>query len=405
MMINDFGESFIKLLKSSAGISEGKTGMIYQPQCITISHMKILVVNWQDRKNPRAGGAEVHLHDFFGRIAAMGHEVTLLASGFKGAPRKEVIDGIKVYRFGGRNYFNFVLPFVYWTKFHRKKFDVLVLDINKIPFFTLLLERKPKVGIAHHLFGKSIFLEVPPPMALYVYLTEMIFFKLAKNVPFVAVSPSTAEELKKRGIKQVKVIYNCVDRRKFRTLGIPKTPHPSVTYLGRITKYKSIDHLVDAFRIVKLQIPEAKLTIVGEGPYRKKLMEYAEGLDVVFTGFVSEEEKVEILNRSWVVVNPSVKEGWGLTVIEANACGTPVIAANSPGLRDSVKHNITGILYPYGDIQKLASEIVRVLRDEDLRNRLTQNALEWSRRFDCDKNAEELLKFLKFIKDNWSNLH
>lgn len=356
--------------------------------------MKILVINWQDIKNPRAGGAEVHLHDFFGRIAGMGHDVTIIVSGFKGAPKEEIIDGMKIYRIGGRNYFNFVLPFVYWTKFHKIDFDVLVLDINKIPFFTLLLEKRPKVGIAHHLFGKSIFLEVPVPMALYVYLTEYLFFKLAKNLPFIAVSPSTAEELKKRGVRHVKIIYNCVNKEKYRVLGIPKTTYPSVTYLGRITKYKSVDHLIDAFRIVKAHVPEAKLTIVGEGPYRNKLMEYAKGLDVEFTGFVSEEKKVEILNRSWVVVNPSVKEGWGLTVIEANACGTPVIAANSPGLRDSVKNGETGILYPYGDIEKLAAEIVRVLTDERLRETLSQNALTWSQNFDCDKNAEKLLRFL-----------
>lgn len=357
--------------------------------------MKILVINWQDIKNPRAGGAEVHLHDFFGRIARMGHDVTVIVSGFKGAPREEIIDGMKIYRIGGRNYFNLVLLFVYWTKFHKMDFDVIVLDINKIPFFTLLLEKKPKIGIAHHLFGKSIFLEVPAPMALYVYLTELIFFKLAKNLPFIAVSPSTAAELKKRGVKNVKIIYNCVNRERFRVLGIPKTPYPSVTYLGRITKYKSIDHLIDAFRIVKNRVPEAKLTIVGEGPYRKKLMDYAKRLDVEFTGFVSEEEKVEILNRSWVVVNPSVKEGWGLTVIEANACGTPVIAADSPGLRDSVKNGETGILYPYGDIEKLAEEITRVLTDEELRENLSKNALTWSQNFDCNKNAKKLLRFLE----------
>jgi len=365
--------------------------------------MKILVINWQDIKNPRAGGAEVHLHDFFGRIARMGHEVTVIVSGFKGAPKEETIDGMKFYRIGGRNYFNFVLPFFYWTKFHRIDFDVIVLDINKIPFFTLLLEKKPKVGIAHHLFGKSIFLEVPRPMALYVYLTELLFFKFARNIPFIAVSPSTAEELKKRGVKHVRIIYNCVDSEKFHVLGIPKTPYPSVTYLGRITKYKSIDHLIDAFRIVKRDVPDAKLTIVGEGPYREKLMNYAQGLNVEFTGFVPEEKKIEILNRSWVVVNPSIKEGWGLTVIEANACGTPVIAANSPGLKDSVKNGETGILYPYGDIQKLAKEIIRILTDKELRETLSSRALAWSKHFDCNNNAGKLLKFLEEMTREKSN--
>ena len=171
-----------------------------------------------------------------------------------------------------------------------------------------------------------------------------------------------------------------------------------MTYLGRITKYKSIDHLIEAFKIVKQRVPEARLMIVGEGPYRKKLMEMAKGLEVEFTGFVSEEEKVEILNKSWVVVNPSVKEGWGLTVIEANACGTPVIAANSPGLKDSVKDGETGILYPYGNISKLAEIIIDVLRNKDLREKLSRNAIEWAKAFDCDANAQKLLNFLQAVE-------
>ena len=163
--------------------------------------MRILIVNWQDIKNPQAGGAEVHLHEVFSRIARMGHEVTLYCSSFPGAQHEETINGIRVIREGGRYLFNFRFFFTYLTRFRRQQFDIVVDDMNKIPFFTPLFVKRPIYGVTHHLFGKSIFLEVNFILATYVYLMERMAAWLYKRtrIPFIVGSPSTLAELQHVG--------------------------------------------------------------------------------------------------------------------------------------------------------------------------------------------------------------
>ena len=150
--------------------------------------MKILVFNWQCIKNPLGGGAEVHLQEVFQRIAAMGHEVVLYASMFPGAEKEENIKGIKVYRQGSRSLFNFYVPLAYFFKFRKQKFDVVVDDVNKIPFFTPLFVKEPLQGITHHLFNKSIFLEVSFPVALYVYLMEKLVKPVYRKIHWIVLS-------------------------------------------------------------------------------------------------------------------------------------------------------------------------------------------------------------------------
>jgi glycosyltransferase involved in cell wall biosynthesis len=119
--------------------------------------MKILIFNWQDIKSPLGGGAEVHLHEIFRHIAADGHKVKLVAYRYDGSQQFENIDGIEVERYGSRNFFNFWVPYLYWKKYRKEDFDIVIDDINKIPFYTPLYVRKPLLAISHHFFGKSIF--------------------------------------------------------------------------------------------------------------------------------------------------------------------------------------------------------------------------------------------------------
>ena len=363
--------------------------------------MKILVINWQDIKHPLAGGAEVHLHEIFERIAKKGHQVTLFSCGFNGAPKEEIINGIRVIRAGERSYFNFILPFYYLFKLRRENFDVVVLDINKIPFFSPFFIRKPRAIIVHHFFRRAIFLEASPPIAYYVYLTEKLFFKMYRKFPVLYYSPSTRDEMIAEGFPPENFYYVpiAVDLEHYRVLGIPKSEKPLVVYLGRIKRYKSVDHLIKAFPKILEKVPEAHMAIVGDGDDRPRLEQLVQKLNlqdrVEFTGFVSEDEKVRWLNRAWVVVNPSSKEGWGLTMTEANACGTPVVAANSPGLRDAVKHGETGLLYPYGDIDALANSVVKILTDTDLREKLRQGGLDYAHKYTWDYAADKTLEVLQ----------
>lgn len=365
--------------------------------------MKILIVNWQDIRNPLAGGAEVHLHEVFSRIARMGHDVTLYCSTFSGAPSSESLNGIKVFRQGGRNFFNYRFLLTYLRRFKRAGFDIIIDDMNKIPFLTPLYVKQPLYGVTHHLFGRSIFLEVNFVFASYVYAMESLAVRVYKHhrIPFIVGSPSTRQELLERGFspERISLIPYGVDHRMHRQTGVPKSTEPLVGYFGRLKRYKSVDHLIAALPGVRRQVPSLRLLIVGEGDDRPRLEAMANELGlsnvVEFTGFVSEEKKLDLLQQMWFKVTTSSKEGWGLTVVEANACGTPVLASNVPGLRDAVRENETGLLYKYGDIEDLTRKMVLLLQDEQLRNRLARNALEWAKRFDWETAAEETLELLE----------
>jgi glycosyltransferase involved in cell wall biosynthesis len=363
--------------------------------------MKILVFNWQCIKNPLGGGAEVHLQEVFQRIAAMGHEVVLYASMYPNAKKEETINGIKVYRQGSRHLFNFYVPFAYFFKFKKQKFDVVIDDVNKIPFYTPLYVKEPLQGITHHMFGKSIFLEVFFPIALYVYLMERLVKPIYKNIHWIVGSPSTEKELTEWGFPkdQVTVVNYCVDHNIFRQTGVEKLPEPAIGYLGRLKKYKSVEHLLHATKIVREKIPNIKWFIVGDGDNKQNLENLTKELgitdNVIFTGFVSEEDKIEYLQKMHFIVNTSSKEGWGLTVVEANACNRTVIAADVQGLRDSVINGKTGLLYEYGNIEELAEKIIFLFSNPNKITELEKNALDWAKSFDWDVAAQKTLSILE----------
>ncbi len=359
---------------------------------------RILFINWRDIKNPEAGGAEVHLHEISGRIAALGHSVTLLASRFKGAPDEEVIDGVRVIRVGGKFTFNFHVPGAVRKLCGRQDFDIIVDDINKIPFYTPAYVRKPILALAHHLFGRTIFLEASLPIALYVFLTESLIPLIYRRTRLVVVSNSTRDELLKRGLKpgNVSIVYNAVDHTKYSPAPEARSADPLIGYVGRIKRYKRVDVLLRALKLVLESVPDVRLRVAGSGDHIDALKALALRLGIEdrvdFMGFVTEQQKIDMLRQVHVVANPSSKEGWGVTVIEANACGTPVIASNVPGLRDAVVDGETGLLVPYGDIAALAGKLTEVLRNDSLRDDLGKSALEWAGKFNWDLAAEGILE-------------
>jgi glycosyltransferase involved in cell wall biosynthesis len=364
---------------------------------------RILFINWRDIRNPEAGGAEVHLHEIASRIAAKGHDVTVLASTFTGSPREEDIDGVKVVRAGGRLTFNFHVPGAIRRLSREKPFDVVVDDINKIPFYTPLYVKTPLLALAHHLFAKSIFLEAVFPLALYVYGAEALIPPVYKRTRFVVVSESTRQELVEKGIprEKISIVYNAVDHRVYKPSDVPKPAKPVVGYVGRIKRYKKIDLLLEAMKIISRRLPEARLMLAGSGDYLPSLVSLAARLGIQdkieFMGFVGEKAKIAMLQQAHVVVNPSSKEGWGVTVIEANACGTPVIASNVPGLRDAVVDGKTGYLVPFGDVEAFARRTIEVLEDEALRRRLSDEAISHAKRFNWDDSAGAILGIIEEV--------
>ena len=256
--------------------------------------MKILVINWQDWLNPLSGGAEIHLYETFRRIAEWGHEVTLFCSAFDGGAPEEVVDGIRIVRRGSRNLFNFLVPWFYLRQFRHEDYDVVVDDLNKIPFYTPLYVRKPLVAISHHFFGTSIFRETWFLPGAYVWISEKLVDLVYKKTPFLVVSQSTLSEFVERGFpeKNFTLAMNAIDHDRLKPTGVPKTQQPSIGYFGRLKKYKSVDHVVQAFARIRKEMPEATLTIIGRGDFQPELERIAEELGVAdathFTGFVSE---------------------------------------------------------------------------------------------------------------------
>lgn len=361
--------------------------------------MKILIINWRDIKNPEAGGAEVHLQEIFKRIVKNGHEVTLISSRFGDCVDFEVVDGIHIIRIGNKYNFNFATPLYYLTKLKNEKFDVVIDDISKIPLCTPLYIKKPLIGLIHHIHGPTLFKELSFIAASYIWISERFLIPFYKNKKMITVSNSTKEELVKMGIPKnnINVIYNGYDCNG-ESPSKNKSKDPMIAYVGRVKAYKQLDHLIRAFKIVKNDVSLCKLIIAGKGEkeyLRGIVSELGLELSVEFHEEVSEKKKFILLHEAWIFASPSMKEGWGITVIEANACGTPAVGYNVPGLRDSIIDGYNGLLVEEGNIESLASAIIKTIKDDKLRKALSENAVEWSSHFSWDNSAKEFEKYLE----------
>lgn len=370
--------------------------------------MNILIFNWQDIKNPFGGGAEVHLHEIFKRIVKMGHNVTLICCKSDGLADEEIIDGIRILRYGNRNLFNYAVPHLYRNFIQNNKVDIVVDDINKIPFYTPRFVKHPILAISHHFFGKSILIEAGLLKGLYVLLGEKLVNKYYKSTPFAVVSQSTLDEFIHRGFSKenFRIITNAIDHTQFPFQHNEKTTDEfRIAYFGRLKKYKRVEHLFYAFQKFSKEYQNSLLEIIGTGDYEPYLKKLALKLGIEdkikFYGYVPEDEKKRLLMDVDVVVNTSQKEGWGITNIEANACGTPVISANVPGLRDSVKNYQSGLLYEFGNIDDLKNKLIQLLTDPQLNAQLQKGAIEWARSFNWEISAHQMLQYCQDVIDNF----
>jgi glycosyltransferase involved in cell wall biosynthesis len=241
-------------------------------------------------------------------------------------------------------------------------------------------------------------------MGFYIFMMEQPLRYIYRKLPYCVISNSTKQDLVARGIKpdQITVVECGIDEQTYSyDPAIEKYEKPTALYLGRIKKYKSIQHLLMAWVMVKQKVPEARLQVVGAGDYLEPLKNIATKLgisdSVEFPGFVSIESKVDRFRRSWCTVYPSLKEGWGLTNIEANACGTPALAANSPGLRDSVSPGKSGLLFEYGNIQEIADCVVKIFTDDELRRDLEDGARIWAEKFNWEDSAKKMLELVEDV--------
>ena len=363
--------------------------------------MRLLVLNWQDRLNPHSGGAEIHLHEIFGRLAAGGWTVHLLCSGWTGAPTDEVVDGIHVRRVGGRHSHLLRAPGEARRMLGLHDYDLVLEDLNKVPLFTPLWCPVPLGLLVHHLFGRTAFDEASFPLAAATWLLERPIPRVYRGIPTIAVSESTRDDLRARGLEgPLEVIPNGIDLDWYRPgPDGTRADEPTLLYLGRLKRYKRVDLILAGLRELVDRGVEARLVVAGRGDHGPALEAEAIRLGLAdrvrFAGFVDEVEKRELLRRAWVHVCTSPKEGWGIANLEAAACATPTVASDSPGLRDSVRHGETGILAPHGDVPALADALERLLTDPAERARQCAAARRFAEGFSWDRMAEEVGRALE----------
>lgn len=356
--------------------------------------MNVLLVNWQDRENPHAGGAEIHLFEIFDRLAARGHRIRLVCSGWPGAAPRASVGGIEVQRSGGRHSFALVGRHAVRRALRAERPDIVVEDVNKLPLFTPWLWRGPHITIVPHLFGSTAFQEVDPIQASIVWAAERPVPWAYGRSYFHVISESTRDDLVTRGVPagRITVIHPGVDPAWFTPdPGVRRSKAPSFLYLGRVKRYKGVEVALRALALARAQRTDLTLDVAGTGNDRPRLEALARELGigdaVRFHGFVTEERKRELLRTTWANVFPSPKEGWGITNVEAAACGTPSLASDSPGLRDSVRHGETGFLVPHGDAPALAERFLALATDPALVERLGTDARRFAEALTWDRAA------------------
>jgi glycosyltransferase involved in cell wall biosynthesis len=355
----------------------------------------ILLLNWRDPRHPQAGGAEKYVHEMAKRWVVWGNRVEWLTAGFKGAPHSETIDGIRVWRVGNALTVYFLIP-LFYLLYLRGRFDVIVDAQNGIPFFSPLFSLKPKICLMHHVHQRVFRAHMPWPVHhVFSWVEAWLMPRVYRNTQFIAVSSDTRAEMLEVGFADcnIDVIRNGVDQQL-----VPgaKASTPLVLYLGRLKAYKRVHLLVHAMERVRAVYPTAKLFIAGDGDESNALQQLVANKKlkdcVSFEGFISEDRKRELLQKSWLLVNPSEMEGWGISVIEANACGTPALAYRVPGLREAVIDGFNGLLVPEGS--DLAAPILRVLSDANLRGELCRGAVLRAAQFSWHATAERFLDMI-----------
>jgi glycosyltransferase involved in cell wall biosynthesis len=359
---------------------------------------QVLFLNWRDLSNPAAGGAEAYAEQIARRFAAAGCRLTLFTSVYPGAPPYDWANGYLVVRQGGR--FSVYLAAARHVERHGRQYDAIVDFANGIPFFAPLWAPAATAVacVVHHVHQAQFGLYFPWPVSALGRLLEGRLSRwVYRGRPFVAVSPSTRTEMRRqlRFREQIFIVPNGTEP-------LPparghRSPTPLIAVVTRLVPHKRLHLLVEAIPDLRRRWPTLQVVIAGSGPTRESLQSQVRELgledSVTLPGRVSEAGKCDLLSRAWLTVAPSLAEGWGLTVLEANAMGTPAVAYDVAGLRDSVRDKVTGWLVPAG--QELAGALTGAL--EELANPVRQRVMmeqcvRWARGFSWDASAERLAR-------------
>ena len=342
--------------------------------------MDLLIVNHRDLKHPRAGGAEQVIYEVGRRLVKRGVNVTWLAEGVKGLEDRDEIEGVRILRRG--NVFSLHL----YSLLEARKYDVVIDSVaHAVPFFSYLVNDNA-IALVHHVHQEVLKYELNPIMA-------RVLGELEKGIRYykrvIGVSETTKKDLMNLlKVKSVDVIKNGVDHDKYKPSG-EKFSEPTILWIGRLKKYKNPLDAIEVGKRVK-----ARLIIVGGGDLEDVVKRRISEVNGVYLGKVSEREKIELYQKSWIVIVTSFIEGWSMVTVEANACGTPVIAYNRGSLPEIIKNGVNGYIVDYKDVEKMSEIINYLISNESEIKRMWRSSYEESLKYDWDKTADEYYKYL-----------
>lgn len=370
--------------------------------------MRILVFSWRDPKHPLAGGAEQVMHEHMKGWVKAGHTVTLFSSKVKELRSEEVIDGVIINRAGNQYLGIQIKAYLYYKK-NDKSIDLVVDQFHGLPFFTPLYVKKPILAVIQETAREVWFLNpLPKPfnwiVGLLGYLAEPFFFLFYKRVHFMTGSNSALEDLVRMGIdkKNITVVPHGVLSLQPKPFS-NKESKKTLVYLGMLSKDKGIEDALKCFQLLRSK-GDYQFWVIGRAEtkmYSLRIEKLAKRLNlnglVKFWGYVSNSEKFKLLAKAHLLINPSIREGWGLVNIEANSISIPVIAYNSPGLVDSVKDGFSGIICKQNNPEELAQTCDNLLNDNLQYKRFQKKSLEWSKKFSWGKSSQKGLELIKSL--------
>lgn len=356
---------------------------------------RVRVLAWRDLDDPEAGGSELHMDEVLSRWAAAGLRVDARTSAVVGQPARIRRHGYFVEREGGR-YQVFPQSFLRGWRRDRHEFDALVEIWNGIPFFGPLWFRGPRLTILHHVHSEMWKLAMPEPLASFGWWVERVVAPVVYRRETVStLSTSSAEDLAELlALRHAHVTPVGVSA--FFSPGGARSPAPLVVAVGRLVPVKQYDKLIAQFVRVHARVPEARFVIVGEGYLRSDLesqIAEAGGREwITLAGHVSDEELRDLYRSSWLVTSHSLREGWGMSITEAAACGTPAVVVDIAGHRDAVLDGVTGVLVP--EARPLGEAIADLLTDDARRTQMADAALAHAATLSWDAVARRLFELL-----------
>ncbi len=369
--------------------------------------MRILIFSWRGPGHPHAGGAEISTHEHAEGWVNAGHQVTLFTSFYQGAKSQEVIDGVNIIRKGTQILGVHWEALIWYLFENHPKYDMVIDQFHGIPFFTPIYVRAKKLGFIHEVTKEVWALNPWPrpfnlmPAIIGIICEPLIFKFFYKKIPFMTGSESAKKDLIFWGIPKnnITVVHHGLNSPKNQP-AFPKEKAKTLIFLGALSKDKGIEDALRIFSILSSSGFDFQFWVVGKGEanYLKylKSLSHKLGLDklVKFWGFASEEKKFELLTKSRILINPSVREGWGLVVVEAAWVGTPTVGYNVPGLRDSILNGKTGLLCSPNP-NSCAEAVLSLVKDEKRYQIFRQNCFKWSKKFSWKKSSAESLKLIE----------